>query len=298
MTKSSILPSKNFLITLGVLMVILIIATVAPRIISSQKDKKLTNRGVTSVDVTVGDFVGRDTDGDGVEDWEELLWGLDPTNRDSDGNGVPDGQELVLLRQQISSVNTVDADEENLSESDMVARQLYTALALIDSQGELTDDKKDELSFSLEQEILTPLIEVPTTAGDLKTVPATPENIQKYADEMTTLLSESVITDELLINILQAIETEGDTTIYQSKALRMQEIYAHVLNMEIPTNAALNHAEFANAVGELTFALTHLTNPEADPILMFRSVSQLDPIMNKFVLIFSSLQTYFNQNLR
>lgn len=35
-----------------------------------------------------------DTDGDGLQDWEEALWKTDPKNPDSDGDGILDGEEL------------------------------------------------------------------------------------------------------------------------------------------------------------------------------------------------------------
>jgi len=38
-------------------------------------------------------YAEKDTDGDGLADWEELLWGTNPNDPDSDGNGVLDGEE-------------------------------------------------------------------------------------------------------------------------------------------------------------------------------------------------------------
>lgn len=39
-----------------------------------------------------------DTDGDGLKDWEELLYKSDPTNSDSDGDGTTDGAEVKASR--------------------------------------------------------------------------------------------------------------------------------------------------------------------------------------------------------
>src|SRR3989344_2117840 len=36
-----------------------------------------------------------DTDGDGLRDWEEELWGTQKNNPDTDGDGVSDGEEIV-----------------------------------------------------------------------------------------------------------------------------------------------------------------------------------------------------------
>ena len=40
----------------------------------------------------------KDSDHDGLKDWEEELWGTDPNNPDTDGDGTPDGEEVKLGR--------------------------------------------------------------------------------------------------------------------------------------------------------------------------------------------------------
>lgn len=40
----------------------------------------------------------RDTDGDGLKDWEEVLFRTDPQNPDTDGDGTPDGREVAENR--------------------------------------------------------------------------------------------------------------------------------------------------------------------------------------------------------
>lgn len=39
-----------------------------------------------------------DTDGDGLLDWEEALWGTDPKNKDTDRDGTSDGTEVSMHR--------------------------------------------------------------------------------------------------------------------------------------------------------------------------------------------------------
>lgn len=40
----------------------------------------------------------KDTDGDGIKDWEEVIIGTDPKNPDTDGDGTPDGKEIQQNR--------------------------------------------------------------------------------------------------------------------------------------------------------------------------------------------------------
>jgi hypothetical protein len=47
----------------------------------------------------------RDTDGDGLQDWEEILYRTDPAKEDTDGDGTPDGEEVKSGRDPLR-VNT------------------------------------------------------------------------------------------------------------------------------------------------------------------------------------------------
>jgi len=42
----------------------------------------------------IAEEIAKDSDGDGLKDWEEALWKTDPNNPDTDGDGTPDGQEI------------------------------------------------------------------------------------------------------------------------------------------------------------------------------------------------------------
>ncbi|MBI3273600.1 MAG: hypothetical protein HYZ69_00495 [Candidatus Colwellbacteria bacterium] len=43
-------------------------------------------------------FANKDTDGDGLKDWEEVLWHTDPNNPDTDGDGTKDNDEILAKR--------------------------------------------------------------------------------------------------------------------------------------------------------------------------------------------------------
>ncbi|GEM_PF-6300824 len=53
----------------------------------------------------------KDTDGDGLKDWEEVIIGTDPKNPDTDGDGIPDGEEVNQSRSPVKTGphDTVDA---------------------------------------------------------------------------------------------------------------------------------------------------------------------------------------------
>ncbi len=50
--------------------------------------------GLSTSSPTSAEFTDRDTDGDGLPDWEERLYGSDPLKKDTDGDGTSDGAEV------------------------------------------------------------------------------------------------------------------------------------------------------------------------------------------------------------
>ena len=44
-----------------------------------------------------------DTDGDGLKDWEELLWKTDSNKIDTDGDGTNDNEEISLNKKSVES---------------------------------------------------------------------------------------------------------------------------------------------------------------------------------------------------
>jgi hypothetical protein len=58
-----------------------------------------------------------DTDGDGLSDADEGVYGTNPTNPDTDGDGLPDGDEVNVT---LTDPNLSDTDGDGLSDGDEV----------------------------------------------------------------------------------------------------------------------------------------------------------------------------------
>src|SRR4051812_6869111 len=75
-----------------------------------KKKTDAQDAGLAYSTATVGTLVNRDTDEDGVLDWEEGLWGTDPTKKETTP-GTPDSVVVENLRdtQAASAQTTGDA---------------------------------------------------------------------------------------------------------------------------------------------------------------------------------------------
>lgn len=62
-------------------------------------------------------FAAKDTDGDGLKDWEEVLWGTDLNKGDTDGDGTKDNDE-ILAKRDPAKASPGDEMEHQLSKID------------------------------------------------------------------------------------------------------------------------------------------------------------------------------------
>jgi hypothetical protein len=76
---------------------------VAPQNLSKQTTEISTTTSMTD----------RDSDVDGLPDWEEHLYGSDPLKFDSDGDGTPDGQEVKEGRSPAKASTAKAGEPEN-----------------------------------------------------------------------------------------------------------------------------------------------------------------------------------------
>lgn len=93
----------------------------------------------------------KDTDGDGLRDWEESLWGTDLNNPDTDGDGTPDGDEVAMgrdplipgpddkLKPELTPVYK-RTDTENLNTTESFQKDYYDGIAKLSADGDLTND--------------------------------------------------------------------------------------------------------------------------------------------------------------
>ena len=71
---------------------------------AQQESRLLTQDvGFSTSTLTNAEFADRDSDGDGLPDWEERLYGSDPLKKDTDGDATSDGAEVRQGRDPVKA---------------------------------------------------------------------------------------------------------------------------------------------------------------------------------------------------
>ncbi len=90
------LPSKKFIIIIGSALSIIAAVWLFTFIWNyfSANHKKYAAIEIQNGLLSASEEANKDSDGDGLKDWEEVLWKTDPNKADTDGDGTPDGEEV------------------------------------------------------------------------------------------------------------------------------------------------------------------------------------------------------------
>jgi hypothetical protein len=218
--------------------------------------------------VTVGDAIVKDTDNDGVPDWEERLWGTSSSSPDSDGDGVPDGTEISIRKEQLALQNGYTTNSSYTeSETDKFARELFVTYSALKEQGSISQTGADNLANAAVSASIQklPSITVHTTA-DLKVVPSSPTANSRYKNSVAKLSQASGRLGNEFFIINQGLASSDPDLLRE--AANYDKIYSDyktgLLKLEVPENQAANHVRLLNNLGYLIVTLPGIDALETD----------------------------------
>lgn len=248
--------------------------------------KIISNEGVISVaDQKIIDSIAtKDTDGDGLKDWEEALWRTAPNNPDTDADGAKDGEEVAQNRDPakagpddqltLDSASTTPSAAKPLTVSNQFSRDLFTRYVTIKQTG-----NGDPADFENYSDLVISYIEQEAAALALKTYGAgsfkvieneTPADIHRYGNEFGALFVADEIPDmenELAV-LNRATETDNPLELKKLDAniAAYEEIRAGLLKISVPSRFLPDHLTLTNAVETILLGIESMKLTFADPI--------------------------------
>ena len=235
----------------------------------------------------------KDSDGDGLKDWEELLWKTDQNKADTDGDGTSDGEEINLDRDplkagpndKISDKEDLVAQEKAIADSKqntmttVYARRFMEAyLTLKNQKRELTDSDKDGLVKSLMDNIKSDIkIKDSYDISNIKIIGGQKANLEKYAREIKKILvDEKPIKENVVIvfnRLLENLNDKKNADTYESDAKKILdngEAYKQgvtkLVSVEAPDILAGYHLALINNLNGMQEAVMAMFVVASDPM--------------------------------
>lgn len=281
-----ILPSKRIGVLAAFLMGLVVLVVVLTKV-------DLTRD--SGVNIVADGNDAADSDGDGLPDWEESLWGTDPYNPDTDGDGTPDGEEVRNNRHprvagpndEISDAHKeiiyLDTQRKPVSGNQIVEETVIPRAFLAAG--------KQATGYGVSQEeintIFDPLVEEAQrdisfyTRNDLSiSASASLENYYrtlltttiKYAQEEAEFEAPSTLLARVIAeeNVEQNIDTLNELVdIYSS-------MRNDLLKMRVPSAFVGDHLKIVNAYSTIIYGLEQVALAAEDPASALIGSQQLE----------------------
>ncbi len=239
----SYLPSKLFVIRVATIIVLVAAVFGLTKLVHYLKNKPV--KSTPAKMIVVGDLIQKDSNNNGIADWEEYLWGLDPKK-----NG-PENKEFILAKKKSLADNgQISGDGSgNMSQNELLSRQFFAAIISLQQTGGLDEESMKSLSEAIGKNVAIQEIKdvysnnMMTIVGDSETS-KTQYNSDLY--KLVKKYSDSDIGSELTI-IIQGYNNQDPSALYavQSIAQAYQNFGAELI--KIPTPRSLVEASLAAA---------------------------------------------------
>jgi len=235
-----------------------------------------------------------DSDGDGLLDWEEALFGTDPKLVDTNGDGISDYDEFEETRGNIASnsnqsltggatgVSASDQSEATPSNNltDALGRDLYASMSIAsqNSGGTLTEADNDRLSAIASRAIVQYDFRV-HTIDELKIAPdnSTKATLQ---DSIIRVWSKYPLMAEDLQRVLIAIDREETVPIdILARANKYREIIPKLLLLSIPKGVTNQYLAYINASEAYVNALVVMIENDTDPARAISAITNIESIL-------------------
>ena len=231
---------------------------------------------------TVADAVNKDTDGDGIPDWEESLYGTDPTKKETTA-GTPDKVAIERLKNEQSlnnglSINTTG--DEHLTETDKFSREFFTTVNTLNQNGKIDQTTIDKISNSLSDQIKNSVPRKIYTLNDIKIInDDKTSTIKKYNNDLSILYPKNP-PKTTVIDILQRFEGDGNN-LNTSVLLELDPIIKQtntlingMLKISPPKTLSTLHLDTINGLERVLENLNDIKLYDTDVIISLKGITQ------------------------
>jgi len=290
------LPSKKFQKFIGGVFVIGIFIIVVFFIFSSQKESFSNyNKNLEINQKTINDLVQQDTDGDGIPDWEEDLWGTDKNNKTT-FEGIPDATYIENKKKALNAEQEIN--NKTLTETDIFAREFFSAYAALNSEG-ANPEIINNFSNALGQKIVSTKIENAYSQKDVQILATDSEDSHieyylKLQKEFNDYQDNGIGNElEIISNGLLSYTNQGK--VAESAELLLigqtyQDFAKKIIAMRVPSQLVAIHLDIVNSSNNIGSSILEMTKVTSDPIIGLSALSAYQEHSRALVVAVAKLE--------
>jgi hypothetical protein len=269
---------------------------------------------IQNLSVITDSISAKDTDGDGLNDWEETIIGTDPKKADTDGDGTSDSIEISLGRdpkkagpndkitasnlQDLTSTTTLTAEESTITAQ--VSRDFFGRFLLAKKDGvKINEATAGQIAEDVISHVPVELQSKKYTKKDIKIVPENENTHSQYAEDLYLNLetkSPKLKKNEIEI-ISQALESQKESDLKDIDIIinAYKNIISNILKMPVPEKVVPDHIILLNTLSALHTDISEMKYILSDPIRGYIGYQhqQTDALTLKIAL--ENISTYFKE---
>ena len=269
--KTDYLPSKQFRLRLAVLVALVAVIMSVYELFTFIHNRQEAANHPTPL--AIKDLVQKDSNNNGIPDWEEALWGLDPTK-----NGDTNKEFIMAKRQALTQgadAQPVPASQST-PENQQLAQDFFATLMTLQQTGNLDDNSLQTISDAIGQKITAPSIPDVYTIDMAKQVPLTKASYNAYVTAYANLLikyKDANIGNELsYIDVGLQNKDPGALAVAQKIATSYRAFGKDLMATPVPDFIAATNVSLANNYDKTGQSIGGLTQILSDPIVGMKAV--------------------------
>lgn len=299
------LPSKKFAYIAGAIFVLGFVIFLIFFMSSGGENFSLNKNGspLQVENKNFADLVQKDSDGDGVPDWEEALWGTDKNNPAT--FGMPDSEYIANKKKELKIESSVN--ETKLTETEKFARDFFASYSLMKSSGGADKNAINDFSNALGQKAVNPNLPDKYGEADAKTINS--EDLaskQAYYNSVRNLFKNyqsAGLGEELSIISGQLKNSQGgDLAADSSKNEKLisianayEEFAKKLMGIGVPKSLLDYHLRIANNSNNTGISVANMAKMANDPLVGLAGLSQYQKYSDGLIKSVSDLEASLKQ---
>lgn len=268
------LPSRQFVVS--VLIIALSISGIFGIYKLTTYIKGRIGRGKAPTQVLVKDVVQKDSNKNGIPDWEESLWGLDPEK-----DGVSNKEFILAERSKLANNNAVnntpnfDQSAES-PENIALSREFFAVIMSLQQSGNLDEESIKQVSDTLGQKIIATPINSIYTKNMLTIVTTTNASTEAYFKAVGGLMkkySDKNLGEELSLIAQGLMRNDPQATALTVTIVSAYKSFGkELIKIPVPYSLVDKHLALANDYEKVGQATNDLTKILTDPITGMKAI--------------------------
>ncbi len=272
------LPSKQFIARLIIILIVVIFIWGLYQIPKLFRKNKNTSQNPTTL--LVKDLIQKDSNDNGIADWEEGLWGLNPEKDGASNKEFILAKRLALAKDNASAVDGGGADS---SENDALSREVFALILSLQQSGSLNSESMKSISESVGQNI------VPNDIADIYTknmvkIGGTEAEYYIAFKNLVEKYQDKGMGSELSF-VAQGLENKDPQALYAAKTVAVfyREFGQALIKTPSPLTLASTNLSLANNYEKVAQTIEGFSNVLNDQITGMRSLINYKKYSDKIV---------------